>query len=140
MPKQQVAVWIDHKKAHIYHVHPDRIDESTVTAPPGDADDGHAGRDGTDKSHEAKRFFQEVTRSIEGAGEILLVGPKTAKLHFLRYLRKHHHGLESRIVGIESVDQPTGGRLIACVHEYFKSSDGATDAPSLTTPWSPATP
>jgi hypothetical protein len=41
------------------------------------------------------------------------------KLHFLRYVQRHDHALEARIVGIESADHPTDAQLVAHVRHYF---------------------
>jgi stalled ribosome rescue protein Dom34 len=123
MPKH-VAIWIDHKEARVFHIHPDKIDEATVTAPHHVHHKHPKGPEGV-KEHpnDAKQFFHEVGQSLEGTEEILVVGPSTAKLEFLRYLHKHDHSLETRIVGIETVDHPTDGQLVAYAKKYFKLSD-----------------
>jgi hypothetical protein len=48
------------------------------------------------------------------------VGPSTAKLDFSRYLHKHDPALEARIVGIETVDHPSDGQLVAYARKYFE--------------------
>ena len=55
--------------------------------------------------------------------EILVVGPSTAKLGLIRYLHKHAHELEPRVVGVESVDHPTDGQLVAYARKYFRKVD-----------------
>ena len=47
----------------------------------------------------------------------------SAKLEFLRFAREHHLHLESHVVGIETVDHPTGGEIVAHAQSYFKASD-----------------
>ena len=124
MPKY-VAIWIDHKEARIFHIRPDKIDEATVTAPLQNIHHKHPRGQESVKEHpdDAKRFFDEVARALEGTEEILVVGPSTAKLEFVRYLHKHDHALEPRIVGIETVDHPTDGQLVAHAKKYFKMAD-----------------
>jgi hypothetical protein len=34
-------------------------------------------------------------------------------------VREHDHGLEGRIVGLETVDHPTDGQLVAFARSYF---------------------
>ena len=122
---QYVATWIDHKEARIFHIHPERIDEVTVTAPLQNIHHKHPrGAEGI-KEHpdDAKRFFHEVARALEGTEEVLIVGPSTAKLEFFRYVHKHDHALEPRIVGIETVDHPTDGQIVAYAKKYFKLAD-----------------
>jgi hypothetical protein len=60
-----------------------------------------------------------VARALEGAEPILVVGPSTAKLQFLRYVQKHEHALEPKIVGLETVDHPTDGQIVAYAKRYF---------------------
>jgi stalled ribosome rescue protein Dom34 len=123
---KHVAVWIDHKEARIFHIQPDKIDALTVDAPQHLHHRHPKGPEGG-KEHpeDAKRFFHAIGQSLEGTEEILIVGPSTAKLEFLRYLHQHDQGIERRIVGIETVDHPTNGQLVAYARTYFKLSDRA---------------
>jgi len=120
-----VAIWIDHKEARIFHVKAETFDESTLHAPHHVF--RHPKSQTTDKYHpeEEQRFFHEVAHALEGANEVLVVGPSTAKLHFLKYVHKHDQALESRIVGIETVDHPTDRQLAAYVRHYFVNADRA---------------
>jgi stalled ribosome rescue protein Dom34 len=119
MPKH-VAIWIDHKEARIFAIHPDSIDESMLAAPKHIHNKPPKGSDpGDEPTDDVKRFFREVKRDLEGTKEILVVGPSTAKLEFLRYVRKHDHDIESRIVGIESVEHHADPQLVAYARSYF---------------------
>ena len=51
------------------------------------------------------------------------LGPSTAKLQFLRYVHKQAEALEPKIVGIETVDHPPDGQLIAYAKHYFGIPD-----------------
>jgi hypothetical protein len=53
----------------------------------------------------------------------LSVGPSTAKLEFFRYAHEHDKALEPKIVGIETVDHPTGEQIVAYAKNYFKLGD-----------------
>ncbi len=122
---KHVAIWIDHKEARIFHVAADSTDEVTITAPLQNIHHRHSkGAEGL-KEHpdDAQRFFQAISRAVEGAQALLIVGPSNAKLEFLRYLQRHEHKLEANIVGIETVDHPTDGQLVAYAKNYFKRSD-----------------
>jgi len=120
----RTAVWLDHREAKVFHVSPDKFDEASVTVPQHVHHRHPKGESGA-KEHpdDAKRFFREIARSLGDAHHILVVGPSTAKLDFLRYLHTHEHELESRIVGIETVDHPTDGQLAAYIRTYFKLDD-----------------
>jgi stalled ribosome rescue protein Dom34 len=120
---RHVAVWIDHQEARIFHVDDATIDETTVRAP---AHHVHRHPKPTaEHNHpdDAHHFFQAVARALEGAERVLVVGPSTAKLQFIRYAHKHDPKLEPRIVGVETVDHPTDGQLVAYAKRYFVADD-----------------
>jgi stalled ribosome rescue protein Dom34 len=128
---RHVAVWIDHDEARIFHVDAETIDEKTIRAPthhvhrhPKGSTAGH------DHPDDAHHFFQAVSRQLEGAERVLVVGPSTAKLQFIRYAYKHDRTLEPRIVGIETVDHPTDGQLVAYSKRYFAADDRMQGHPS----------
>ena len=109
---KHTILWLDHQEAHIFHVRPEAFEESAVQAP---ARHLHRHPKGASeaKSHpeDPKHFFDDVAKALEGADEILLVGPGTAKLHFLKYAHKHQRDLESKIFGVETVDHPSDKQL-----------------------------
>jgi len=113
------TVWIDKKQARIFHVRPENFDESTVKAPHREVQ--HPTREGGDKNHpqDEQHFFRDVAHALADAREILLVGPSTAKFHFLKYADKHDHALATRIVGVETIDHPTDRQLAAYVRRYL---------------------
>ena len=114
----RTAVWIDHRQARVFHVSADEVGELTVAAPQ------YVHRS---DPKDPKSFFHDVARSLERSQQILVVGPSTAKLELLRYLRTHDHALESRIVGLETVDHPTDGQLAALARSYFKLVRATSD-------------
>ena len=118
---KNATVWIDHKEARIFYLHPDRVLESTIEAPKHDIHKHPKGAEGVrERPDEAKRFFHEVARALDATDAILLVGPSSAKLEFLRYLHTHHAALEPKVVGIETVDHPTDGQIIAYSKKYLR--------------------
>ncbi len=121
---KHVVVWLDHKEARIFQIHPDRVDEASLSAPTHHQHKHPKGAEGAkDHPDDAKRFFHDLARTLEGNEEILVVGPSTAKLEFIRYVHKHDHALEPKIVGVETVDHPTGGELVAYARKYFVAAD-----------------
>jgi stalled ribosome rescue protein Dom34 len=121
-----VAVWIDHKQARVFHIGPDEVDEVTVTAPPHSIHDKRPRGSGGVKEHpdDAKRFFRDVTRALDGAHKILIVGPSSAKLELMKYVHDREHAIEARVVGVEVVDHPTDGQVVALARTYFRRTDG----------------
>lgn len=120
------AVWMDHEQARISRLSRGVIEHETVAVPEHVYHKHSNGSEGFQQHPEDTRhFFHKVARSLDGSHEILLVGPSTAKLEFFRYLHKHDRALESKIVGIETVERPTDGRLAAFEREYFEECEGA---------------
>jgi stalled ribosome rescue protein Dom34 len=119
------AVWIDHQEARVFHVESASFDEATLRAPPQHHLKRHSDRTAAEKNHpdEAKHFFHDVARALDSADEILVVGPSTAKLQFLKYVHAHEPKLEQRIVGLETVDHPTDAQLAAFARHYFHRAD-----------------
>jgi stalled ribosome rescue protein Dom34 len=124
MTLQQEAVWIDQQEARVFHVAPEGFDESTIRAPHKHIHRHPRGPEGY-KAHpdDAHHFFHEVARALDEAGEVLILGPSTAKLQFIRYLHKHDPGLEPKIVGVETVDHPTDPQIVAYARRYFEVAD-----------------
>jgi stalled ribosome rescue protein Dom34 len=122
---KHATVWIDHKEARIFHLHPDRVEEATIQAPPHDIHHKHPkGPEGVkERPDDAKRFFHEVALALSQTDAVLVVGPSTAKLEFFRYVHTHHSALEPKIVGIETVDHPTDGQIVAYAKKYFGMGD-----------------
>jgi stalled ribosome rescue protein Dom34 len=118
---KHATVWIDHKEARVFHIHPDKVLESNVYAPEHDTHKRPKGAEGVrERPNDAHRFFHDVALTLDGTDTVLIVGPSTAKLEFFRYVHKHHHALEPKIIGIETVDHPTDGQIIAYARKYFK--------------------
>ena len=119
-----VAVWLDHHEARVFRIERDTFDEATFRAPRHHVR-RHPDRNAAERNHpdDAKRFFHDVAAALDSAEEVLVVGPSTAKLHFLNYVHAHDPKLEQRIVGIETVDHPTDAQLAAFARHYFHRTD-----------------
>lgn len=116
---KHTVVFIDHKEARIFRLQPGATAESTIHAPhfihrhPKESDRAK------DYPDETRRFFHEVASALADTEGTLIVGPSTAKLDLLRYVQKHDHLLEQKIIGVETVDHPTDKQIIAYAKEYF---------------------
>jgi hypothetical protein len=121
---KHTIVWLDQQEARVFHVHPATFDETAVHAP---ARHVHRHAKGASEARQhpedPKHFFDDVAKALEDAQEILLVGPGTAKLHFLRHAHKYQPDLEAKILGIETVDHPTDKQLVAYARRYFVAAD-----------------
>ena len=121
---KHIAVWIDHREAHIFHVDPGHVSETTLKAKQHLHRKHPRGIEGMEEHPEdAKKYFRDVADELFTAEEVLIVGPSTAKLDFLRYIHQHDHSLEPKIIGVETVDHPTDGEIAAYALKYFRRVD-----------------
>jgi stalled ribosome rescue protein Dom34 len=121
MSTYHAAVWMDHHEARIFHLGLDAADEATVKAPHAHV---HRHPKGPTAEHnhpdDLRHFFREVAKALEGAQEILVGGPSTAKTQFLAYVHEHDRALEPKIAKVEAIDHPTDAQLVAHARQYFK--------------------
>lgn len=111
------AVWLDHQEAKIFEVNPAGFEVTKLSAPV---------KFFTRKAAEQGRhalsdhFFRSIAEGLHDASEILVLGPGSAKLDFVRFVHQHDHDLSRRILGIETLDHPTDGQLAAFVRQTFR--------------------
>ena len=114
-------VWIDHSQAKVFHV--GRSGDDEIVMQPhlptkhlhhkaGSVGSGHAAPD--------KEFFAEVMNAVSDAGEILIIGPASAKTELAGYLREQHSKVGDRIVAVEAADHPSDREIVAYAKKYFK--------------------
>jgi hypothetical protein len=123
MSYRHAVVWIDQHEAKIFHADDPSFGPTTIESPRRrvrrhpevTAEHAHPA--------DAQHFYHDVVRALEGATEILILGPATAKLELVRHVHKHDRALEAKIVGIETVDHPTDGQVVAYARRYFHGSD-----------------
>ena len=82
-----------------------------------------AGTLGDGRLPEDKDYYHRVAQALAGAHEILVVGPAQAKLHLVKHIHAHDHALVPRLVGVETVDHPSDGQLVAYARKYFRAKD-----------------
>jgi stalled ribosome rescue protein Dom34 len=123
------VVWVDHAQAHVMHISPNDVEKSVVQpAHPhkhlhhkrGPSADGSTG---SGHAAEDQQYYHAIIEALTGAKEILIVGPGQAKLHLLKHAQAHDPAVGQLIVGIETVDHPTDGQLVAYARKYFVAKD-----------------
>jgi hypothetical protein len=123
MPIRHAAVWIDHEEAKIFQIDRETFEEKTLRDPHRELH--RRPTVAAEKSHptDGEHFYRDVALALEGADEVLVVGPSTAKLEFIKHVHKHDHALVAKIIGVETVDHPTDGQLAAYARHYFRAAD-----------------
>ncbi len=118
-----VALWIDHQEARIFHVDADKVEQTSVAAPRHHLHHRRLAEGAKAHPADTENFFHDVGRHVADADAILVLGPSTAKLEFIRHLHRHDRAIEPKVVGVETVDHPTDGQIVAYAKKYFVRTD-----------------
>jgi stalled ribosome rescue protein Dom34 len=118
------VIWIDHHEARVFHFSPTDVDK-LVLHPDHPTRHIHHKANSIGSGHAAEdhNFFQAVVESVADAGEILITGPANAKIELVKHIDQHAPHLKKIIVGVETVDHPSDGQLVAHARHYFKTAD-----------------
>jgi hypothetical protein len=118
------VVWLDHSQAHVMHISPDDIEKSVIhPAHPHQHLHSRSGSVGAGRKNEDQAYYHSIAAALNGAQEILIVGPAQAKLQLVKHIHAHDHGLVDKIIGVETVDHPSDGQLVAYARKYFLAKD-----------------
>jgi stalled ribosome rescue protein Dom34 len=117
------VVWIDHVEAHVLHFSKEDVEAKLVHGKPHSHLHFKGGSQASGRTAEDQGYFHQVADALKGAQEILVVGPANAKMEFVKHLDKHVHELRDKVVGVETVDHPTDGQLLAYARKHFRAID-----------------
>lgn len=123
MTYAHAIVWLDHQHAtvidftvddrhiaHIEAVEPRRVHRRSGPAGGGKAPDDVA-------------FFETVVASVADAREVVICGPGTGKVAFMHHLERKHAPVAAKVLGVETLDHPTDGELLAYARRHFRKVD-----------------
>ena len=121
------VVWIDHREARVFHVSPTEV-ERLVVRPDHPTRHIHHKANSIGSGHAAadQEFLHAVAEAVADAGEVLITGPSNAKTELVKHIHQHDPKLMQAIVGIETVDHPSDGELVAHARQYFLAKDRMT--------------
>ncbi len=132
--KKKIGLWIDHKKAVFViligedeeikiiesnlerHVHP--TGGSRSKTPYGPQDVVSEGKRERKYELHVKKYYDEVISNINDADSVFIFGPGEAKNKLIKHIKNKE--LNSRIVGVETVDKITEVQIAAQVRNFFK--------------------
>jgi hypothetical protein len=118
------VVWIDHREARVFHFNPAEADRLVIRPDDPTRHIHHkANSIGSGHAAEDQNFLEAVAQSIADAGAVLITGPANAKTELVKHIQKRDPGLMKLIVGVETVDHPTDGELVAFARKYFRAED-----------------
>jgi stalled ribosome rescue protein Dom34 len=76
--------------------------------------------DGNDSDN--SRFFNDIAEALKDAIEILIVGPGKEKTAFVTHVKEHQPLVAAKIQGVETIDHPNEGQLLAYARKHFTSA------------------
>ena len=124
MSHYHALVWLDHKQAHVMHISPDDVEKSIIQPhKPHHKLHSRVGTLGSGRTPESQAYYHEVVGKLAGASEVLVVGPAQAKLELIKHIHVHHPEMVDKVVGVETVDHPSDGQLVAYARKYFVAKD-----------------
>lgn len=124
MTPSQAVVWIDQKEAHVMHISADDV-ETSIVQPSSQHQHLHAHSDkqGGGRAPGDPGYYHEVVEALADAQEILVVGPAQAKLQLIKHMQSHDPATAARVVGVETVDHPSDGQVVAYARKYFDAKE-----------------
>jgi stalled ribosome rescue protein Dom34 len=117
-------VWIDHQQAKVFQFNATQVDSTKIRSShphehihhkANTVDSGHVPAD-----HE---FLERVAQALMHAGAILITGPANTKKELMSHIDRAHPELRKRISGIEPLDHPSDGQLVALARKFFRADD-----------------
>jgi stalled ribosome rescue protein Dom34 len=124
MSHYHAVVWLDHSEAHVMHITAEDIEKSVVhPAKPHAHLHAKSGAIGSGRQAEGPHYYHAIVEALKDAQKILVVGPAHAKLNLIKHIHAHDHAMVERIVGVETVDHPSDGQLVAYARKYFVAKD-----------------
>src|ERR1700722_1515248 len=123
-PHYHALVWIDHREAKVFQFDATDVDRSTVRSTHPDQHIHHKANSG-DSGHAPldQEFFKRVAQAIAQAGAILITGPANAKTELVSYIKRTQPHLAERISGVEALDHPSDGAMLALARTFFIADD-----------------
>jgi len=124
MSQMHAIVWLDHREARIVGFSIGKSEVIDVHSHSPERRIHHkAGSIGSGHVADDHQFFDEIVEQLASTHRVLIAGPGNAKTAFETYVQERHVDLAQRVVGIETLDHPTDGELLAHARTYFKASD-----------------
>lgn len=106
------------------HISPDDVEKSVIhPSKPHLHLHAKSGSVGSGKQTEDKGYYHAIAEALNGAQEILVVGPAQAKLQLIKHLHAHDPKVADKVVGVETIDHPSDGQLVAYARKYFVAKD-----------------
>jgi stalled ribosome rescue protein Dom34 len=124
MTHTHAVVWLDFKEAHVFLFNADDVHRQRIKAhAPSRKIHQKAGIVGAGHVHDDNAYFKSIVEALSGTTGWLITGPAATKNELASYIEKHAPQLKSQLIGVEPMDHPTDGELLAHARRFFKAAD-----------------
>jgi stalled ribosome rescue protein Dom34 len=124
MTHTHAVVWLDFKEAHVFLFNADDVQRERIKAhAPSRKIHQKAGIVGAGHTHDDNAYFKSIVEALSGTTGWLITGPAATKNELASYVEKHAPQLKSQLTGVEPMDHPTDGQLLAYARRFFKAAD-----------------
>ncbi len=115
------VVWIDHHEARVFHFSASDSNEIVIRPKDPVRHIHHkANSIGSGHASEDQAYLQSVADAVADAGAILITGPASEKTELVNHIGRHAPALKAKIKGVEALDHPTDGEIVALARKFFK--------------------
>jgi hypothetical protein len=118
------VIWIDHLEARIFQFGREDVDRLMLRPHNPTRHIHHRTHTmGSGHAAEDQDFLHRVVEAVANSGAVLITGPANEKTELVKHIHHHDPQLIDIIAGIETVDHPTDGALVAHARRYFQTAD-----------------
>ena len=123
MNQSRTVVWIDHQRAHVIKFDLEKSESVELHAHGGAAHLHHKhGAVGSGHAPVNHQYYEAVSQALKGSPGILVTGPASAKNELVKHIQEHDRVLAKAIAGVESLDHPTVGEILAHARQWFDAA------------------
>ena len=117
-------VWIDHQQAKIFRFEGTDFESANVrSSHPHEHIHHKVNANNSGHVSVGNAFLKQVADAVSNAGTILITGPANAKKELAAYLEQKQPGVAARVAGVEALDHPSDGQLVAFARKFFKADE-----------------
>jgi len=126
MSEFHAVVWLDHFTASVFHFNTHNAEKQVIISERSERLHLKGRVIGTGRQTVDHAYYQNITKALQGAKEILVIGPATAKLELMRHILQHDKALSRCIAGQKTVGKISDRGILAYAKKYFKAYDRMT--------------
>jgi stalled ribosome rescue protein Dom34 len=110
---RHAVVWLDFHQAKVFLIKAEDIESRRIAAGTPHRQIHHKAQvRGSGHVRDDRTYFEAILAAVEEADSWVIAGPGGTKKDLEKYLEGHGEELKKKLVGVESMDQPTEGELL----------------------------